>query len=106
MSTLSVLEEYPDFASTSRRAKELAVHFSQRTGIKRSPEEWTVLVSQDDLSALAPVEDVQADYQDDSDPYDDDYQKEVIQPLIDEIQGDQDAWARSEEDGWFYSLAN
>lgn len=102
MSALSVLEEHPDFASASRRAKELAVRFSQRTGIERIPEGWAVLVSQDVLSAHAPVEDVQADYEDDSDPYDDDYQKEVIQPLIEEIQGDQDAWARSEEDGWFY----
>ena len=102
MSALSVLEEYPDFASASHRAKELAIRYSQRTGIEQSPEGWAVLVSQDVLSALAPIEEVQADYEDYSDPYDDDYQKEVIQPLIEEIQGDQDAWARSEEDGWFY----
>ena len=102
MPALSVLEKYSDFPSASRRAKELAVRFSQRTGIERNQEGWAVLVSQDVLSALLPVEDVQADSDDDSDPYDDDYQSEVMQPLIAELQEDQDAWARSDEDGWFY----
>lgn len=102
MTALLVLEEHPDFASASRKAKELAVRFKNCTGVERSPEGWAVLVPQDVLTALAPIEDSEAEYVDYSDPYDDDYQKEVVQPLIEELQEDQDSYARSEEDGWFY----
>jgi hypothetical protein len=78
-----IIEEHPDFGSASRRAK--------------------VLASSAVLSALVPPGTEQtADLEDDSSSYDDDYQKEVVEPLIEEFQSDQDDWARSEEDGWFY----
>lgn len=102
MAALLVFEEHPDFASASRKAKELAVRFKTSTGIERSSEGWAVLVPQEVLTALTPLEDSEAEYEDYSDPYDDDYQREVVQPLIDEFQEDQDSYARSEEDGWFY----
>ncbi|MEN3373160.1 hypothetical protein [Dechloromonas sp. ZS-1] len=102
MAALLVFEEHPDFASASRKAKELAVRFKTSTGIERSSEGWAVLVPQDVLTALTPVEDSDAEYEDYSDPYDDDYQREVVQALIEEFQEDQDSYARSEEDGWFY----
>lgn len=98
-----IIEEHPDFGSASRRAKELAVRFTERTGIERSSKGWAVLASSAVLSALVPPETEQtADLEDDSSSYDDDYQKEVVEPLIEEFQSDQDDWARSEEDGWFY----
>lgn len=31
-----------------------------------------------------------------------DYRNEVLVPLIEELAEDQDDWARSEEEGWFY----
>lgn len=103
MAALLVIEEHRDFASASRRAKELAVRFTERTGIERSSRGWAVLASSKALSALTPPEAEQAtDLEDDSVAYDDDYQKDVVQPLIEEFQSDQDDWARSEEDGWFY----
>lgn len=103
MAALLVFEEHPDFASASRTAKELAVRFKTSTRIQRSSEGWVVLVPHDVLTALTPLEDSEAECEDHSDPYDDDYQREVVQPLIQELQEDLDSYARSEEDGWFYA---
>lgn len=79
------------------------MRFKERTGIERSPTGWAVLASSAVLSALAPPETEETDvFEDYSSSYEDDYHNEVVQPLIEEFQSDQDDWARSEEDGWFY----
>lgn len=78
MAEFLVIEEFTDFASASRRARELAMQFTERTGIERSSKGWAVLASSAVLSALTPLEAEQvADFEDDSASYDDDYHKEV-----------------------------
>jgi len=98
-----IIEEHPDFGSASRRAKALAVRFRERTGIQRSSRGWAVLASSAVLSALVPLGTEQtSNIEYDRSSYDDYYQKEVIDPLIEEFQSYQDGWARSQEDRWFY----
>jgi hypothetical protein len=106
MRELVPVEDYPDFPSASRRAKELAIRFKKHTSIQRTDAGWVVLVSNTVSAALRPsVEEETTDYEFEdysSNSYEDEYQREVVQPLIEEIQSDQDSWARSDEEGWFY----
>lgn len=101
-----IVEDRSDFASAPRSAKEIALQFQERAGIQRSATGWAVLASNTVLIALTPPEVEEAgeyDYEDySSAPYDDEFQREVVQPLVEEMQNDQDSWARSDEDGWFY----
>lgn len=95
MPDLLVIEDHPDFGSASRRAKELAVRFTENTGIERNSTGWAVLASSAVLSAHVPPEtEHAAELEHYSSPCDND--------LIEEFESDQDDWARSEEDGWFY----
>jgi hypothetical protein len=103
MVNLSVLEQHSEFISASRRARDLALRFHETMGVRRSTTGWVVLASPLAVSALtSPNDDSVHDVDAYSDPYDDDSHREVVQPLIEEIQSDQDAWARTEEEGWFY----
>lgn len=109
MKNLVATEQYNDFLSASQRAKELAVQFKESTSIQRTENTWAIMVSESVAAVLSPPieEDIpDFDYEEhsiSSDPYyDDEYQQEVVQSLLEEIQSDQDSWARSEEEGWFY----
>ena len=54
MAEYFVIEDYPDFASTSRRARELALQFKETTSIHRDGSMgWEVRVSANIISALA-----------------------------------------------------
>ena len=104
MINLIVFEQHPEFISASRRARDLALLFHATTGVARAIVGWTVLVSPAVMASLAPSDDdsVQDAGDDYSVLYNDYSQREVVEPLLAEIQSDQDAWARSEEGGWFY----
>ncbi len=102
MEALVVLEEHEYFHEASSRAKELAREGHEQTTVRRSHSGWHVLVpphmlAKGELSAADYVDDV-----DNYDPYDEEYHREVVQPLMEEFYGDQVALARSEEEGWFY----
>ena len=106
MKNLVVLEQHDAFSSASQSAKELAVKFKESTGILRAENAWAVLVSESVAAVIAAS--IEEDFSDfdhedcSSDPYDDDYQREVVQPLIEETQGVQDSWAPSKEEGRFW----
>jgi hypothetical protein len=101
MSDLLIVEEYPDFFSASRRAKELAIQFKECTSIQRAGTGWAVLASGALATVLAtPIE--KNIYDDDFESYTRDAHDSEDQLVAEEIQSDQDSWARSEEDGWFY----
>ena len=106
-SQLVPLDSSEDFGSASDYAKELARAFNVQTGIQRDGPRWAVLVprwvataiestDQDDVEDEVPEHVSQADYS--SDQENDDYYEEVLE----EMESDQEAWARSDEDGWYY----
>ncbi len=102
---LSVFEEFPDFSAASKKARELAGKFGETTGVERRGTGWAVLVPPhmlpepedflDDFNPLPGEPDTQ-------DPFDEEYEKEVLEPLREEVNDDQDSWARSDDDGWYY----
>lgn len=103
MAELVVAEDHLDFAAACRRAKELAARYQERTGVERSSKGWAVLVSRTTLLAISPHENEYADNVEDySSSDDDEYQKQERQSLIEEFRSNQDDWARSDEEGWFY----
>ena len=94
------LERHATYSMAMRRAKELAVIFSQQTSVQRAQSEWLVHVAP---SVRATLFESEADIvQNDDSAFDEEHRREVLQPLIEEMNSDQDAWARSDEDGWFY----
>lgn len=105
MNDLVELETFADFLTASTRAKRLALQFQEFTAIARTDTGWGVLVSFDVLNALQQIDDHACGDDDDDwlqDSDEDDYQREVAEPLVEEFMSDQDDWARSEEEGWFY----
>lgn len=108
MSELVVIEEHRDFASASRSAKELAERFAEQIVIKRCSTGWNVLASSATQSAIAEqnvkIDDIyhEALAEDFQNVSNEEHEREVAVELLEEFQSDQDDWARSEEDGWFY----
>lgn len=110
MRELLQIEEYPDFAAAAGRARKLAVDFGEAIQLRRTADGWAVLAP-DTVSIVlerAHVEEADdawfdAGEADDEDPVADDYQHDVLAPLLEEFHADQEDWARSEEDGWYYA---
>lgn len=105
MSSFVFVEQRADFVSASRRAKEIAIQFNERTGLQRCEDGWAILASNTVLTALAQSEledNEEYDFEDCNSDFYDDHEREVVEPLVEELQSDQDFWARSDEDGWFY----
>lgn len=104
MTELLILEVFSSFSLASEKAKLLALQFKKSITIQRNDAGWSVLVPQEIYKELECKE---IDNLEDYEPEEnysgrDDYEKEVLEQIIEEIQSDQDAWARSDEDGWFY----
>lgn len=103
METLFYLEHYRHFRDASERARGLAVHYKQQTGVSPRQDGWEVLVprmvlreeysSSDEGSEVEGVFEVDSGDSDESD----------FQELLSELANDQEDFARSEEQGWFYA---
>lgn len=81
MKELVVFEEYIDFISASRNAKEIAIRFNQETGIERKPNGWAVLVSKSVFRILnikQKPENYEYEYERERSSYDDEYEAEVL----------------------------
>ena len=90
MKELFVFEEYIDFISASRNAKEIAIKFNQQTGIERKPNGWAVLVSEDVLLKLI-IRNL------------DDMPKKSYDDINDKYEFPEDAGYDEYEFGWNYS---
>lgn len=105
-SELDTVEEYSNFFSASRRAKELASRYNRNIDISRSRKGWTVFGPRVALSTIVPGVNSDMDPESDQDCLnnivEEDYHKEFVQPLIEEFQDDLDSYSRSDEGGWFY----
>lgn len=105
---LVVIEEHKDFATASRRAKELAIQYNECTGIEFKAIYWNVLASEAVLSVISKYNAESDDLYNDvmAEEYqskiNEEYQNEVSMEILEELQSDQDDLARSEEDGWLY----
>ncbi len=101
MTDLVALEHHRTFSMASSRAKSLAIRHKMETVLRRNGDGWDVLapVSPRERSAAR-----EYDSEYDSGEDDNDYECDRERNLIaDEMMEDQDAWARSDEDGWFYA---
>lgn len=105
LSDLLQVEEYSEFFSAANRAKKLANTYGESTGLRRTETGWVVLAS------LVVVHDIVSHENYRNEAWEDQewareqqrhLEREFVQPIWDEIQGDQDSWSRSEEGGWFY----
>lgn len=101
----SRVEQFAEFHCAMDRAKELARRLNEVVSLTRNGNFWTVLIPASMATAAQSEnqhEDDDASFQDGTSEADDEYHREVVQPILDEMRDDQDSFARSEEDGWYY----
>jgi hypothetical protein len=102
-----IFGEFNEFFVAARTARDIAIRFGDSTRLQRIPGGWAVYVS---LNAKAQLDEEASkdrigglsDVYESIDPYEDEYHREVIQPLLEEFLEDQDSYALATEDGWFY----
>lgn len=104
---LCFIEIHPDFHSAAEQAKELAISHGESVSIKREDNGWAVYASEEILKSFSSQFEVDSNNYEDCEPeiddsLADDYNKEVYEEIYEEIRSDQDSWARSDEDGWYY----
>ena len=100
MSALVPLEHHRTFSAASNRARAIAIQHGKQTALCRSKNDWDVLVPISVRDQLR-VQDHDCEY----DPGEDDYEYERDDErslIVEEMMEDQESWARSDEDGWFY----
>ncbi len=100
MSNLVPLEYHKTFSAASNRARAIAIQHKTETSLCRSGDGWNVLVPillRDKLRIR------EHDNEYDPGEYDYEYERDDERDLIvEEMMEDQESWARSDEDGWFY----
>jgi hypothetical protein len=94
-----VVEHHASFTAASKRAKALATQLACVAIVLRSESGWVIRAAgthkafaEDEGDSLS--DGVSAVYEE--------YEREVRQAHVQEMNDYQDGWARSEEDGWFY----
>jgi len=97
------VEKFSTYSEAKARAKEVARLGKQSVPVRKKAGSWEVLVP---LAAAAAVHTrhVMAHFTDEVEETDAEreYRHEVLEPLLEEVAEEQDSWARSEEDGWYY----
>lgn len=116
MGELIYLEDYRTFRDAQARARFLALQYKKQTGVCRNEAGWDVLV---DSGVAAQVRKTPTnaqgsntageswncfadDYLVEDPAAEQEYEREVLEPLFEEMAEDQEDWARSNEEGWFY----
>lgn len=106
MKELVPLEEHSSFHGAASRAKEIAYEHKVQTGLRCSSNGWEVMVPSLVTKSISAVEDdsfiryESSRYEDDDENYS--YFDEEMDGLIEDFESDQDDWARSEDEGWYY----
>lgn len=105
MTELVLLEQHQTFLEASNRARTLAIQHKKETSIRRSASGWEVLVATSLQQQVRPRESSpnytpgEAEHD-----YDNEHERDLDRHLItEEFFEDQESWARSDEDGWFYA---
>lgn len=106
MDNLVSYEQFENFRDAAKEAKAFAISNAVQTTVRRYPYGWEVLVPVDSIACGKELADQQR-AEDDADVgshYDDDRDDayDEMRELHEEIQTDQEDWARSDEDGWYY----
>ena len=104
MSGRLLLTEDENFSFVMSRSRELAAQFNETIDIKRAGIGWAIFVS---LHVYESINSSKYDESDDGTYYEDPYSYEDPHEderrlLTEELTEDQESWARSEEDGWYY----
>lgn len=104
MSDRLLLTEDENFSFVISRSRELAAQFNETVDIKRTDMGWAIFVS---LNVYKSINSNKYDESDDDAYYEDPYSYEDPHEderrlLTEELTEDQESWARSEEDGWYY----
>jgi len=101
MSELVFLEHHSNFRSASIRARSIAACHKNEIALRRSPTGWDVMVPTS-LRDTFRTQESESEY----DSGEDDYESERDDDrhlIAEEMSEDQESWARSDEDGWFYA---
>lgn len=104
MSGRLLLTEDENFSFVRSRSRELATQFNETIDIKRTNIGWAIFVS---IHVYESINSSKYDESDDGTYYEDPYSYEDPHEderrlLTEELTEDQESWARSEEDGWYY----
>lgn len=108
MAKLICLERHSSFVGASRRARALAMQHKKETFVRRGESGWEVFGSELPKKIQRNT-DSETEYSLEEDWYgleedryvgEDDGERTL---LLEEIASDQDDWARSEEEGWYYA---
>ncbi len=103
MVELVPIAHFETFAQASARARYLATEHERTVSVMRSARGWSVLAAEM-IAAAAKRQVLVLESEDDMDDFAaaDSYQDEVMEEIRAELSSETDAWARSEEEGWFY----
>ena len=104
MSGRLLLTEDENFSFVMSRSRELATQFNETIDIKRTNIGWAIFVS---IHVYESINSSKYDESDDGTYYEDPYSYEDPHEderrlLTEELTEDQESWARSGEDGWYY----
>jgi len=100
MSTLKATHYFVEFSAASKRARQLAIEYKTQVALCRNENGWNILVPEAIASQM-----VFTGHADDylGPELHDDLELDGERDLIwQEIVDDQESWARSDEEGWFY----
>ena len=101
MTELVPLEHHKTFSAASARARSLAIQHKKEITLCRSEDGWEVLVPISLGSRLSiRYQDQEYDSGEDDYEYENDDERDLV---TNEMMEDQESWARSDEDGWFYA---
>jgi hypothetical protein len=106
MDNLVSYDRFAKFSDAAEAAKAFAISNAVPATVRRYPNGWEVLVPVGSTASGASLADLQR-AEDDAESgshYDDDGNDsyEEMRELHEEIESDQEDWARSDEDGWYY----
>ncbi len=95
MGELVSLQDFHTFREAAERAKALAIESESQTGVRRSESGWSVLASPKAARLESKLSDDRQEEMNDVTDVQLDYQREVLEPLLDDLEDDRDNWARS-----------
>lgn len=98
---LVVLEHHSHFDEACSRARRFAQEVNDEVIVVRSRTGWQVLASAFSQAVLTTAE-MQLTTAHVDDALDEEYRREVLVPLHQDMRDEQDAWSRSRSEGWFY----
>ena len=107
-----VIGEYPTFNEAGAAAKSTALDYRQVVALEQTSAGWKILVDADSEAGRVHLKAWAAQVLDEATldsnnavdrSFDEEYEREVMTLVREDMSDEQDAWSLSNDDGWFYT---